>query len=282
MPIPASPVDVKSPVVVPQHHARPVHVWAAGIKTPLRYQDPDGRLKEGERHADQTYGQNNWHVSLEYKDFTHLADLLAGQQLDLPSFVCGNAFSSCGPIEDGQIARLAILAHGAPGALDVDGRAGTDLMAGATDPTLMNVMTLPRYAADFTRIERVLQPRAKVLFVCCLTGAGSVGEEFVKAVSLLWAAREVMVYAFSTVLYQDSKQRIQGSSSYYPGARESDYDTLKATPGARYYETTAAWNDLARVPWASENSSHAVMAYKGVILKQAIPGNFAGLPGSSP
>ncbi len=34
----------------------------------------------------------------------------------------------------------------------------------------------------------------------------------------------------------------------------------------RDYETLAVWNDLTRLPWASENSPHAKVAFKGVLI----------------
>jgi hypothetical protein len=278
---PTVPANLKSPVVAAEHHLNPVHLWAAGINTPLRCLEDDARLEEGERSADQTYGQNNWQVALEFRNFANLAEQLGGDGFSLPRFARGGSEF----IEEIQIARLGILAHGAPGAVDIDGAAGTNLEAGATDLTLMNQLTLPRYAADFSKIERVLQPRAKVFFMCCLTGAGAVGEEFLKAVSLLWAEKEIMVFGFRTVLYQSINQKKRdGSGSCYPGARETHYDTLKpqGTNMVRYYETLDAWNNLSVLPWASERSPHNVMAYKGVIVNQGAPGNFAGAPPLAP
>jgi hypothetical protein len=287
MSIPSVPVDIKSPIVAIEHHLRPVHLWAAGIKTPLRHLDGDGRLEEGERNTDQLYGQNNWHVALEFKDFAHLADLLGGGAFNLPSFVCGNTTFDCGPIEENQIARLAICAHGAPGAIDMDGIAGKDLMSGDTDPTLMNEMTLSRYLADFAKIERVLQPRSKVFFVSCITGADVVGENFLKAISLVWAAKEIMVFGFRSVLYAgpgkaQERLTLTSTSSCYPGVRETHYSNLKMGGAPRYYEVMSSWNDLVVLPWASEHTPHAVMAYKGFILKQGASAVFGWSPDGGP
>jgi hypothetical protein len=281
MPLPSVPADIKSPVVAAEQNGNPIRVWAAGIKTPLRYQDPDGRLNEGERASDQFYGQTGWDVSMEFRDFAHLADLLGGGAFDLPNFVCGNMFFSCGPIVENQIDKLGILAHGAPGAVDVDGAVGTNLDAGATDPTLMNELTLSRYAADFAKIERVLRPRAKVMFMSCLAGKAQVGENFLKAVSLLFAAKDVLVYGFRTVLYQKVDQKKSGSNCF-PGARETHYDTISQGQGTKYYETPNAWNDLSALPWASERSAHCVMAYKGSIVIPGAGGNPWGFPTPSP
>lgn len=136
---------------------------------------------------------------------SNLADLLGGQKFDLPNFICGNSLFDCGPIEDIQIARLGILAHGSPGAVDIDAVAGCpNILAGFTDPMLMNEMTLPRYAPDFAKM------------------------------------------------------------------RSSDIEIAVVRFATRYYQTLAAWNDLSVLPWASETSLHAIMAYKGVILKSGV------------
>ncbi len=278
--MPDQPTDLKSPLVGEQQGEHRVHVWAAGIKTPLRYSDPDARLDEGERHTDQLYGQSNWHVCFDFSTLANLADMLEGGKFELPSFVCNNLVFGCGPIGESQVVRLAISAHGAPGAMDIDGIGGPVLDTSgppSQDPQMLNVTTLnTRYLADFKRIEHVLRPRAKVFFMCCLTGEALEGRELLKAISLVWKDKEIMVYGYRSVLYTDPKQKRTGStgSAHYPGCRETHYSTIRSNDPnqmPRYYMRNKHWNDLTVLPWAAENTPHAVMAYKGVIIDPGAP-----------
>lgn len=250
-------------------HLNPIHLWAGGIKAPARYLDPDARLPDP-AGGDQPFGQAGWHVCLEFKDFAHLGDLLGGGQFELPSFVCRNSLSKCGPIEENQIARLAIVAHGGPGGIDINGTVGRDLASAATDSTLLNLGTLSRYSKQFDQILKVLAFRAKVFFMSCQTGAGHDGEEFLKAVSNLWATKEVIVIGYKSVLYTNAAAMHpgwRGSTECFPGVRETQYSNTTHGNDVRYYETTAAWNDLALLPWASESTLHATQAFRGVLLK---------------
>lgn len=298
-PINAAPGDgaVPAQTNVQTRHLVPVRIWAAGIKTPLRFDDKDVRLEEEDRNqGDKTYGQDGWDVGLDFANFEDLGEKLGNKKFILPSFIdeprdwrgehgfkkLKNVFSDYGPIEENQITRLAIFAHGAPGGLDIDGSVGRDMDgAVATDPTMLNVTTIGKYSKQFDQIQKVLAFRAKVFFMCCLTGAETVGDEFLKAVSVRWQDKEITVIGFRSVLYcNGAAQAKKGSSgsSAFPGARETHYSNNKVVGApTRYYEGTG-WNDLTTLPWASERTPHATQAFKGFILKQGTPSNPYGQP----
>ncbi|MDC0740676.1 hypothetical protein [Polyangium mundeleinium] len=140
-------------------HLNPIHVWAAGIGTPLRFSDNDARLPNP-GGGDQPFGQDNWLVGVDFANFADLGNKLGGGQLDLPSFVCKNMLFACGPIEENQNTRLALLAHGAPGGIDIDNTTGRDMDTSVVhDPRMLNAGTISKYTTPLDQIERVLAYR---------------------------------------------------------------------------------------------------------------------------
>lgn len=277
-PIAATPAGWSKPApasnLVNGRHLNPINVWAAGIGTPLRFADGDARLPE-QGGGDRVFGQDNWLLGVDFANFADLANKLGGGQLELPSFACKNWISSCGPIEENQIQRLAILAHGGPGGVDIDNTVGRDMDTSvATDTRMLNASTISKYAAQFDQLMHVLAYRAKVFFMCCLTGAGTEGDEFLKAVSLRWESKEILVVGYKSVLYcgMQNKKGSAGASCY-PGARETHYSNNKQGGGPRYYETSEGWNNLSVLPWATESTPHATIAFRGILLKQGIDAN---------
>lgn len=101
-------------------HPRPISLWSAnGINAPLNHSDNDARLPEPGQ-GDKPIGQDGWEAALEFSNFADLANKLTSSADELPEFVCGNWIFDCGPVDPYQIRRLAILAHGGPGLLDVN------------------------------------------------------------------------------------------------------------------------------------------------------------------
>ncbi|MDI1431328.1 hypothetical protein [Polyangium sorediatum] len=281
-PIAATPGDSDSAHnLVNGRHLNPIHVWAAGKGAPLRFNDNDARLPD-RGGGDKPFGQDNWLVGLDFANFADLGNKLGGGQFQLPSFVCKNLMFACGPIEENQITRLAILAHGAPGGVDIDNTTGWDLKLDvATAPEMLNAGTFSKYAVPLDQILRVLAFRATVFFMCCRTAADKPGEEFLKAISARWASKEVFVVGYKTILYcgsQGKKGAFGGSC--YPGARETHYGNHKYGNVVRPYETLSGWNDLVANPWATEITPHATMAWRGRIMKDgAAPLDGGSFPG---
>lgn len=272
--------DKVQPAVSSIRHPNPIRVWAGNRNGPLRYDGADGdaRLAEEDRDtgADQPYGQSGWDVTVDFGTFDHLARLLAGGEFELPSYLCKNWFLNCGPIEENQIERLGILAHGIAGGIAVDG-ASSPLdkvpgrsMLGKDDPLLLNVNTIDRYLDSFRKIERVLAHRAKVLLVSCCSGQGSDGAELMRMISRVWSSKEVFVIGYSTILFSSGDRpplgQRKGVRDYYPGVRET-HDCAHGDK-TRYYRKPEHWLDLSLLPWASEFTPHAIVAYRGLILKK--------------
>jgi hypothetical protein len=263
-------------------HDNPINVWTAGIKTPLRHYDRDARLPDPGL-GDKAFGQDGWTVAFEFSNFADLANKLGKGAFSLPPFVCKNYISDCGPIEEFQVVRLAIVAHGAPGAVDVDGIFKSAADADEADknvpptlnPRLLNILTLKsgKYQKKIDLIRRCLHDRSKVFLMGCRIASGTEGKEFLIALSEQWPGTEVV--AISTIGYQDgAKQSKTGStgSSSYPGMRDTTYTSHKK-PGfpIRDYEKLDVWNNLKKLPWVNigpgrPTSPHVTVAFNGFII----------------
>lgn len=276
---------------------RPVALWATGIGTPLRMNgDNDARIPRPGA-GDQTCGQDGWLVGMEFANFVDLGDKLAAGKFELPGFVQGQYFR-CGPIRESQVAKLAIMAHGAPGAVDIDNSSGrnSDDLRVVDDPKLLTVKTIDRYAKQFEQILWALSYRARLFFMCCRSADSQFGEDLLAAVSRKLGPKEVYVIGYRTVLYCNtekprpglqSQYRVAEGGDCYPGARETHYDTNRSIgtnyADRRHYQTEAGWNDLARVPWASMDTPYATIAWAGSIIKRAnIPTNDIDAPAVPP
>ncbi len=258
-------------------HTNPINVWTGCRNTPLLHHDRDGRLPEpGE--GDKPFGQDGWHVAFEFADFKDLANKLGNGAFDLPPFVCKNWILDCGPIEEFQVGRLAISAHGAPGAMDVDG-----VFSSASDPEgqknpahkdsrLLNVKTLKsgKYQKEIDLIKRCLHRNSKVFLMGCRIGHSKVGMEFLKALSKKWPMATLIAITTIGFSHGARQQKPDDIASAFPGMRDTKYMNHKK-PGfpARDYEKLKIWNDLKRLPWVqySPPSPHTVIVQDGLILR---------------
>lgn len=253
-------------------HPRPISVWASHTRAHLNFADPDARLPNP-GGGDQTFGQDGWNVGFNFSSFRSLASKLSRGQFELPSFICGNRISGCGPIGKFQVHRLAIEAHGAPGIVDIDGvfdsaRAADTALQ--TDPRFLSALTLRsrKYDVEITQIGERLHENSVVFFMGCRIASGPFGEEFLKEMSLRWFGTRIVAIKSIGVSDEGRQARpfSQGSSSF-PGMRDTRFPNHKQPGGPeRDFERLEVWNDLARLPWASDRSPHASVAFKGVMI----------------
>jgi hypothetical protein len=254
-----SPPETKTPAVA---RGRGVRVWASGLNGPIRVAE-DARLREGSDRKDATYGQYGWDWGIEFGSFRTLITQLQG---DLPRFTCGNWFFDCNPLKNGELLELAINCHGTNGQVDIDCHAtGNNL---GMDPDhawkALTIDTLNSYWDQFKVLDRLLAPNRGVLsFMCCMTGGTDAGTEFLKAVSKILPGRDIM--AITTVgICHSAQLRHDGSQRAEPGMR--DTGSLEPSQSEKSEAVILAdWNDLTKLPWASRNSPHTVIARNGAI-----------------
>jgi hypothetical protein len=260
------PTESPPPPVCATCAHRPVRVWAGGIGVPDRYQRKDARLPSPGT-GDQTFGQDGWDVCLEFANADDLSNQLGGA-FKLPKFIDEKE----GGFVESQITQLAIHAHGAAGAVDINNvPGGVPMLQAKTSPDVLNVGTLPQYAAKFDQILRVLAPDAKLFFMCCLTSYGPDGVAFVTEVSKRLAKKNVTVIAYTSMLYVNATQQKRPAALFesglccYPGCRETN-DKGPNGPCVVALEGKE-WNDLKAYPWASESSRRATVARGGKLIK---------------
>jgi hypothetical protein len=259
-------------------HPRPLRLWTAGVGVPLRFSDNDPRLdKAGE--GDTLVGQDGWDVAFDFASLAHLASEIDGG-FSVPSHACGNLIFDCGPIDDNQITRLVINAHGGPGVVDTDNIVGKDIDSSVDflkNDRILSAGTVSQKKADLDKILKKLAWRATVFFMCCLTGEGTEGEDFLKAISMAWATKEITVVGYRAILYcgLQSKRGSSGANCY-PGCRETHYSNQRTGKDPRDYELPGQWNDLRLLPWATSTTPHARVALKGVITQPGVAAIFDG------
>jgi hypothetical protein len=272
--IPESAMSELTPVFGARHrHPRPVRLWATnGVNGPIRNTEADARLpKPGA--GDTPQGQDRWHAALEFNKLAHLAELVTTDAYELPSHVCGNWYFDCNAIDPFQLEALAIVGHGGPGLLDVDARLsrpsdGEDSILQTMSGYLTaHTLRSGEYDDAIRKIGTRLHDNSVVYLLGCRVAAEELGEEFLKLVSLRWTRSRIV--AISSIGYCGSGQLKLGStaSDSYPGMRDTRYSNHKVVGGpTRDYEYPKVWNDLGVLPWASERSPHAKVAYRGVLI----------------
>ena len=254
--------------------ANPLAVWTAGAQTPLPFSDLDGRLLQPNA-GDTPSGQDGWPVAFSFGNFADLAAKLSGGTFSMPSHVCGNTLFSCPPIESNQVFRLAITVHGAPGVVDVDGVFASPAAADVAtqdDDRFLNVSTLKsgKFDDSLAKIESCFHDSTIVFLMGCRIAAGVEGDTFLEALSRRWDGARVA--AISTIGFSDGARQAklgQAGSSAFPGMRDTQFTNHKVQGGpTRDFETLAVWNNLRRLPWASEKSPHIKIAFRGVLIKR--------------
>jgi hypothetical protein len=256
---------------------RPVRVWAGGIGTPDRYLRKDARLPKPDQ-GDTLFGQDGWDVCFEFANADNLRDLLGGG-FKLPKFMDEKE----GGFVENQITKLAIHAHGAGGAVDINNKRSSSMIEAKTATDMLNLKTLPNFASYLNDILYVLARDAKLFFMCCMTGYGLDGAKFLQEVSKHVAAKNVSVIGFTSMLYVNAGQQkrpadlLDNAACTYPGCRE----TNDIGPNGQCTKDLEGdkWKDLVAYPWASDRSRRAMVARGGVITKV---GEFPNPPGSDP
>ncbi len=240
-----------------------VNVWANGPGTP-GYACVDARLTDRKNSnwfwedravltADQDYGQAGWDLGLNYKG---LGDLVAQlTQLKRQKWTPGNGST----IQQGEIRRLAIHAHGNAGMLHVNGQGGNSLTA----------KTISSMQSDLVRIGQMTVSDAAnpavILLVGCVAAQGKEGNALLTGLSTLWPNRKVV--GFWTLGYVAGGEMKRGGSDCTESGMR-DTDALYA--GQANDHAGKLWKDLNAWPWAGEGSPHAKVAFNGAIISGSL------------
>lgn len=241
------------PTNIPPNTPNPVAIWASGTSSPHSC-DSDPRLS-----SDTAEGQGGWDMGISFSSFAALAQRLHGRR---------EAHLGGGPILDHEVSRLAFVAHGAPGVVDVDqrttGQQGAPIPA---DAVSLTVARMGHYSAELEAIALALRQNSVVILASCQAGDGNEGEALLKALSRRWPT--TFVVGLRSLAAVPNGNRKPGSLLMYAGVRDTKYTNGTRAPGTtRDYEDRTMINDLAALPWMSESSRHATVARDGNIIRR--------------
>jgi Domain of unknown function (DUF4347) len=157
-------------------------------------------------------------------------------------------------VETEKVTRLAINVHGLPGEIDIDG-----------DGKSWDFNKLwTTYSSQLVHLRMQMSGSAIVLIMGCQVAAGDKGATFLKDMSKK-AFPGLKVVGFTTI-GETMKQYRNGGSCTEPGMRDTTYDTpSEGMPAVKL----AREKEVLLLPWASENSPHAKVAFNGEIVSGA-------------
>jgi hypothetical protein len=202
-------------------------------------------------------GDDGWDVAVRFTSALDLATKLANG-VPMPKQFCGRWFKDCEAIAPGEIARLALLAHGDKG--------GLVAINGDMKEPYLTPDTIPQFENHLATIGHYTKQNAIILLQGCIAGQGEAGTELLIRLSRIWPGRTVV--GFATMGYRHSGEMIRpGEGCENPGMRETDafsYDEAESR-GNRAF--ASKWNDLKAMPWASQFSPQAKAAREGYLTK---------------
>lgn len=217
----------------------------------------DARLREGSELSDRTYGQAGWDMGLRFGRLHELASKLKEHPVFVPRHVCGNWLLNCGPIQEGQISRLALCVHGDPGILYVNSKNEPGL-------TIENYTDRAAFGTDLENIGRMTSTEAVILFMSCDAGAGEPGTMLLKAFSTVWKGRTVVGFSTLGGIWAVGMKRRGAGVCNEAGMRDTPWTAHTPDLDQKLKEQ---WTDLKSLPWATEMSPHAKCALNGHIIR---------------
>lgn len=243
---------------LPPNPTEELRIWASGAHTPhMVLEDP----RMTPRNVDTARGQSGWDMGLAFNSFMDLATSLSRAK---PAHLGG------GGIRRNTVARLAFVAHGMPGVVDVD-QNESNAALGVPTPAGSSSLTddrIAHYDRELELIRDALRQNAVVYVAACQAADGTAGENLLKSLSRRWPT--VTVVGIRTLAAVVSGMSPPGSAGkMHGGLRDTRYANGNRRPGeVRDYENTAFVSNLNRLPWMSETSPHATVARDGNIIRR--------------
>ncbi len=246
-------------------------IWASGPDVPPGI-CVDARLHNRETGAilrlDTTYGQAGWDIAFFFSNLHHLAEQLSTGSFAVPGHVRNRrgVVNREGRINQGQVTRLGILAHGNPGQVYVNGQEGGDPLTVATINGIHHL--------DLDTIRLATSRNALILFLGCSAGQGAEGTLFLQAISRKWPGRKVVGFTTVGWVTQDvarvarppEHRAADQGVCREPGMRDTS-STMPVGPAREEEVYGSHWDDLWTLPWASDQSLHAKVAQDGGIIR---------------
>jgi hypothetical protein len=177
-----------------------------------------------------------------------------------------------GPIGQHQIKRLAFVAHGAPGISDVDQKAVSGGF-GVAQPAPNTSLTLARlnsYDFAIAHIKKAMHEDGILYFASCTMAEDPAGEALLCALSRVWPTIRVVGSRSILSITTSNLHDKPGTGQMFAGLRDTPF-RLGGVGATQMCNDLSQWNNLAGLPWFSENSPHATVALDGNIIRRGNP-----------
>jgi len=225
-------------------------IWAASPNAPLII-CKFGSKVQPEDEAKRNRIDADWDQGIRYTSFAGLVSTIVG----IP----------------GKCRRLAIMAHGAWGLVDIEGKgsgvldadpgkAEKDLLASA-----LTVANFPKFESEMKRLNTQMEPdgKSELIFMSCQMGGKGPGAQLLKKISeTVTNAKIVGFTRIGTSMQVQSVARCD-----YPGMKVGDY----VVPAGSDTELMKRKEALATAPWASSGHAFAKVAFRGKLVKDPEP-----------
>lgn len=239
-----------------------IAVWASASDVPntVCANARLGGTNEGPIYPDgTTKGQGGWDIGINYSNLQDLANQLQGLSSWQPKHMCGNWVRQCPQNGAAQIGRLAIMAHGLPGQLYVNGQ---------NSAVVLTVGSIANHRQELDTIYRAMLPGATILLMGCIAGRGQPGTLLLQELQKVWPGCKIVAFVTVGFAHGGEMFRSGGNHCTEPGMRDtiSLHATLDGAHALRTYGPL--WNSLMKLPWASEESPGAKVIHNGQIIRQ--------------
>lgn len=236
----------------------PLTVWANHAEIPISVCF-DARLRGRPRTLEYpqgpTFGQTGWDLGLEFHSIKDLADQLSGP-LEVPGHICGKTSTKC-LIRTGKITRLALNMHGLPGQIFINGKEKEPL---TTD-------NIDSFQSELRQIWSSTDKESTILLMGCVAGLMSDGSRLLETLSKRWPARKVVGFPTLGYAWGARMSRPGTTGSCSEAGMRLTWSHSASLDRKLEAEFRAEWDNLNKLPWASENHKWAKVSYGGRIVK---------------
>jgi hypothetical protein len=224
-------------------------LWASANGAPLLVCAAGGKVSDPGNPRYTNRVDFDWEYGVRFKRVSELVDYMS----KVP----------------GKCSRLAIMAHGSGGLLDIESVAAgnfpatRDMQNKVLEEGALTVANMNKFSAVLTQLNAQLEDGAYVLFMSCNMAYHREGAELLIGISKILTNANVVGFTRTGTSFQ--VQSVQKCD--YPGMKVGDY-VVQAGSEAEEFKRKEA---LLTAPFADERHSFAKVARKGTLTKDPEP-----------
>jgi hypothetical protein len=202
------------------------------------------------------FGQPGWQWGITFENAADLLTKLRTEEVPAFARIGGRAHAGRGDIE-----RLGIQVHGAPGSLSMDGVPDRE-----GNPPALRADNFARFQSTLSGIGEFLANDSVVLLVGCIAGNGDDGTRLLEVLSgpRCWFRSRVVAFQRTGLVDQQLRTHLLHESCLNPGMRITPW--AEGTIGAenRDYNGANMWD------WADERSQFAKIGQAGTVTNNMV------------